>query len=55
MEIRLFGGGGLWTLNSEILRAGGTQAVQEIQVEGRGLKKTVPSVGPGGGGGIFLE
>ena len=46
-------GGGGWSLNLEILRGGGAQAVFEIQVEGRGGQETVPSVG--GGCGFFLE
>ena len=39
-------GGG--SLNLEILRGGGAQAVSEVQVEGRGGQETVPSVGEGG-------
>ena len=45
MEIRMDGGGGLWTWKS--WGEGGTQAVFEIQVEGRGGQETVPSVGGG--------
>ena len=51
MENRMGGGGG--SLNLEILRGGGAQAVLEIQVEGDGGgQETVPSVG---GCGFFLE
>ena len=42
------------SLNLEILRGGGAQAVFEVQVEGRGGQETVPSVGEGGCG-FFLE
>ena len=41
MEIQIGGGG---SLNLEILRGGGTQAVLEIQVDGGGVQKTMPSV-----------
>ena len=40
MEIQIGGG----SLNLEILRGGGTQAVLEIQVDGGGVQKTMPSV-----------
>ena len=40
---RWVGGGGGVSLNLEILRGVGSQAVLEIQVEGGG-KKTVPSI-----------
>ena len=46
------GGGGGVSLNLEILREVGAQAVLEIQVEGGG-KKTVPN--PSWGCGFFLE
>ena len=38
------------SLNLGILRGGGAQAVFEIQVEGRGVKK--PCLLSGGGGGV---
>ena len=52
MEIQMGGGGGGVSLNLEILREVGAQAVLEIQVEGEG-KKTVPN--PSWGCGFFLE
>ena len=49
MEIQIGGGG---SLNLEILRGGGTQAVLEIQVDGGGFKKPCLLLR---GCGFFLE